>query len=156
VKAPRPACRGGLFSRAHGPDDTTTRARYLSPGGLGLGEASILSTGIPPSSEEDYRIHRRDGRTRVLSATAMGSRLWRGGRKAGPANAKPVSFQWPLAIAGILGLLGTFVLLGHWVDGGGTLRAFGLGAGRAILIWPIATAESASGPTAKSPSIRQR
>jgi len=69
---------------------------------------------------------------------------------------KPESFQWPLAIAGILGLLGTFVLLGHWVDGGGTLGAFGLGAGGAILIWPIATRESAAGPTAKSPSTRQR
>src|SRR3990172_3480857 len=88
VKAPGPARRGGLFSHAHGPDDTTTHARYLGPGGLAPGEAYILDTGILPSSEEGNGIHRRDGRTRVLSATAWGSGLWRGGRMAGPANAE--------------------------------------------------------------------
>ncbi|HLE04499.1 MAG TPA: hypothetical protein VI729_07815 [Anaerolineales bacterium] len=69
---------------------------------------------------------------------------------------KPEQLQRPLAIAGILGLLGTFVLLGHWVDGGGTLGAFGLGAGGAILIWPIAARDAASGQTGKTQGTRQR
>ncbi len=30
---------------------------------------------------------------------------------------------------------GGFVLLGHWVGGGATLGAFGLGAGAGLLIW---------------------
>ena len=69
---------------------------------------------------------------------------------------KPESFQWPLAIAGILGLLGTFVLLGHWVDGGGTLGAFGLGAGGAILIWPAVTRATSESGEKKGPSTRRR
>ena len=42
---------------------------------------------------------------------------------------------WQLAIATFLGLVGAFALLGHWVAGGGTLGAFGLGAGAAVLLW---------------------
>jgi len=69
---------------------------------------------------------------------------------------KPEGFHGPLAIAGILGLLGTFALLGHWVDGGGTLGAFGLGAGAAILIWPMAAKDAASGSGRKPRGTRQR
>jgi hypothetical protein len=45
--------------------------------------------------------------------------------------------NWQLAIATMLGLLGTFVLLGRWIPGGGTLGAFALGAGLAILGWGV-------------------
>lgn len=44
---------------------------------------------------------------------------------------------WQLPLAVLLGLLATFVLLGYWVEGGGTLGMFGLGAGAAILIWGL-------------------
>lgn len=44
---------------------------------------------------------------------------------------------WQLAIAAVLGLLGAFVLIGHWTEGGGTMGAFGLGAGAALLIWGL-------------------
>ena len=69
---------------------------------------------------------------------------------------KPEQSHWPLALAGILGLLATFALLGHWVDGGGTLGAFGLGAGAAILIWPIAARGAASGQAGTTQGTRQR
>jgi hypothetical protein len=42
---------------------------------------------------------------------------------------------WQLTVALYLGLLAAFVLLGHWVGGGATLGAFGLGAGAGLLIW---------------------
>jgi hypothetical protein len=42
---------------------------------------------------------------------------------------------WQLLVAVYLGLLASFVLLGHWVGGGATLGAFGLGAGAGLLIW---------------------
>lgn len=42
---------------------------------------------------------------------------------------------WQLSIAVFLGLVGGFALLGHWVTGGGTLGAFGTGAGAAVLFW---------------------
>jgi len=42
---------------------------------------------------------------------------------------------WQLSIAVFLGLVGGFALLGHWVSGGGTLGAFGTGAGAALLFW---------------------
>jgi hypothetical protein len=42
---------------------------------------------------------------------------------------------WQLSVAALLGLLAAFVLLGHWVSGGGTLGVFGLGAGAGVLIW---------------------
>ena len=51
---------------------------------------------------------------------------------------------WQLAIAVILGLLGTFALLGHWVPGGATMGAFGLGAGAALLIWGMAASNKAA------------
>ncbi|HET7009582.1 MAG TPA: hypothetical protein VFI11_02300 [Anaerolineales bacterium] len=51
---------------------------------------------------------------------------------------------WQLAIAVILGLLATFALLGHWVPGGATMGAFGLGAGAAILIWGLAASTKAA------------
>jgi uncharacterized membrane protein (DUF441 family) len=42
---------------------------------------------------------------------------------------------WQVFVAVFLGLLATFVLLTRWVEGGGTLGLFGLGAGAAMLIW---------------------
>jgi hypothetical protein len=42
---------------------------------------------------------------------------------------------WQLTVAMYLGLLAAFVLLGHWVGGGATLGAFGLGAGGGLLVW---------------------
>jgi hypothetical protein len=45
--------------------------------------------------------------------------------------------EWPLLLGTFLGLLAAFVLLGHWVVGGGTLGAFGLGAGGGLLIWGL-------------------
>ncbi|HLB64799.1 MAG TPA: hypothetical protein VJJ46_08140 [Anaerolineales bacterium] len=44
---------------------------------------------------------------------------------------------WQLRLAAFLGLLAAFVLLGHWVSGGGTLGMFGLGAGAALLFWGV-------------------
>jgi hypothetical protein len=44
---------------------------------------------------------------------------------------------WQQAVAMYLGLLATFALLGHWVGGGATLGAFGLGAGAGLLIWGL-------------------
>lgn len=40
-----------------------------------------------------------------------------------------------LSIAVFLGLVGGFALVGHWVQGGGTLGAFGIGVGGALLFW---------------------
>jgi hypothetical protein len=51
---------------------------------------------------------------------------------------KPQAYHWAAAAAAIVGLLLTFALIGYGVEGGGTLGAFGLGAGGAILIWPLA------------------
>jgi hypothetical protein len=69
---------------------------------------------------------------------------------------KPELHTWPLAAAAIIGLFGTFALVSYWVEGGGTLGAFGLGAGAAVLLGPLVAKGSASGPTAKSPATRQR
>jgi hypothetical protein len=44
---------------------------------------------------------------------------------------------WQTTVAAFLGMLGTFALLGHWVDGGATLGAFGLGAGAGLLVWGV-------------------
>lgn len=44
---------------------------------------------------------------------------------------------WQMRLAVFLGLLAAFVLLGHWVPGGGTLGMFGLGAGAALLFWGV-------------------
>lgn len=56
---------------------------------------------------------------------------------------KPETFHWPLAAATVVGLFLTFALIGYWVQGGGTLGSFGLGAGGAILIWPLAARATA-------------
>jgi hypothetical protein len=50
---------------------------------------------------------------------------------------------WQLAIATLLGLFGTFALVGHWVEGGATLGGFGLGAGAGILLWGLGTGRKA-------------
>ncbi len=50
--------------------------------------------------------------------------------------------SWQVAIAVYLGLLAAFVLLGRWVPGGGTLGAFGLGAGAGLLIWGLGAERS--------------
>ena len=44
---------------------------------------------------------------------------------------------WQLSTAVFLGLIGGYVFLGQWVPGGGTLGAFGLGAGAAVLLWGL-------------------
>jgi peptidoglycan/LPS O-acetylase OafA/YrhL len=67
---------------------------------------------------------------------------------------KPETYHWPLALGVILGLFGTFALIAHWVDGGGTLGAFGLGAGAAILIWPLVS-RSDSGAKAAPPTRKR-
>jgi len=46
--------------------------------------------------------------------------------------------SWQALLGVVLGLLAAFVLLGHWVGGGGTLGAFGLGVGAAVLMWGLA------------------
>jgi hypothetical protein len=59
---------------------------------------------------------------------------------------------WQLAIAAVLGLLGTFALIGHWTEGGGTMGAFGLGAGAGLLIWGLMQERKAatSGPARRT------
>jgi hypothetical protein len=53
--------------------------------------------------------------------------------------------DWKLAIAGILGILGAFVLTARWVGGGGTIGGLALGIGLGILIWgPLAGFRSKS------------
>lgn len=58
-------------------------------------------------------------------------------------TAKLEVMGWQLPLAAILGLFATFVLIGHWVPGGGTLGAFGLGAGIAILVWGMGAGRKA-------------
>jgi hypothetical protein len=50
---------------------------------------------------------------------------------------KQEMLAWQQAVAMYLGLLAAFVLLGHWVEGGATLGAFGLGAGAGLLLWGL-------------------
>lgn len=50
-------------------------------------------------------------------------------------TAKLESMGWQFPLAAVLGLFAAFVLIGHFVPGGGTLGAFGLGAGAGVLIW---------------------
>ncbi len=69
---------------------------------------------------------------------------------------KPEQFHWQLATASILGLMGTFALIGHWVDGGGTLGAFGVGAGGAVLLWGIASLGKGSDDESKGLGTRKR
>lgn len=45
--------------------------------------------------------------------------------------------DWPLLLGVFLGLVAAFVLIGHWVGGGATLGAFGLGAGGGLLFWSL-------------------
>jgi hypothetical protein len=45
--------------------------------------------------------------------------------------------HWQAALGIYLGLLAAFVLVGHWVDGGATIGAFGLGAGAGLLVWGL-------------------
>jgi hypothetical protein len=44
---------------------------------------------------------------------------------------------WQVAAAAVLGFFGVFALLGYWISGGGTIGAFGLGAGAGVLIWGL-------------------
>jgi peptidoglycan/LPS O-acetylase OafA/YrhL len=53
---------------------------------------------------------------------------------------------WQLAAAAVLGLLGTFALVAHWTNGGGTLGAFGLGAGAGLLIWGLMEGRESEAP----------
>ncbi|MFP3852747.1 MAG: hypothetical protein ACLFWD_00490 [Anaerolineales bacterium] len=46
--------------------------------------------------------------------------------------------SWQVVVAVFLGLLASFVLVGNWVPGGGTLGAYGLGLGAGLLIWGLA------------------
>jgi len=50
---------------------------------------------------------------------------------------KQEALAWQLAVAMYLGLLAAFVLLGHWVGGGATLGAFGIGVGAGLLVWGL-------------------
>ena len=68
---------------------------------------------------------------------------------------KAETFHWGLAAAATVGLFLTFALIGGWVEGGGTLGAFGLGAGGAILIWPIAARATTEPEKGKGPSTRR-
>jgi hypothetical protein len=52
---------------------------------------------------------------------------------------------WQFRLGVFLAFLAAFVLLGHWVPGGGTLGMFGLGAGGAILIWGLMATRKAEG-----------
>ncbi len=42
---------------------------------------------------------------------------------------------WQLAVATILGLMASFVLLGRWVPSPGTLGGYGLGVGVGLMLW---------------------
>ena len=68
---------------------------------------------------------------------------------------KVETFAWPQAAA-IAALLLTFAVIAGWVDGGGTLGAFGLGAGGAILIWPVASQGASESESGKPPSTKRR
>jgi hypothetical protein len=52
---------------------------------------------------------------------------------------------WQFKLGVLLAFLASFVLLGHWVSGGGTLGFFGLGAGGAILGWGVLANRKAEG-----------
>jgi hypothetical protein len=45
--------------------------------------------------------------------------------------------NWQLSATVLLGLLATFVLIGHFVTGAATLGGFGLGAGGGLLAWGL-------------------
>ena len=62
------------------------------------------------------------------------------GVAAGWLSIRTVQWQkesWETAAAVFLGVLASFVLIGHWVSGGGTLGAYGLGLGAGLLIWGL-------------------
>jgi hypothetical protein len=70
---------------------------------------------------------------------------------------KQEAAAWQLLVAVYLGLLASFVFLGHWVAGGATLGSFGLGAGAAILIWGMIQPRSKKEDEEATPSeIRKR
>jgi hypothetical protein len=50
---------------------------------------------------------------------------------------KMETLGWPLPVVAFVGLLGAFVLLGHWVPGAGTFGMFALGAGGAVIFWGL-------------------
>jgi hypothetical protein len=52
---------------------------------------------------------------------------------------------WQIRLGAYLGLLAAFVLLGHWVAGGGAIGMFGLGAGGAILVLALMAARKTEG-----------
>ncbi len=58
---------------------------------------------------------------------------------------------WQLSIAVFLGLVGGFALLGHWVEGGGTLGAFGIGAGAALLFWGMMASRTSAAEKGGAP-----
>jgi hypothetical protein len=68
---------------------------------------------------------------------------------------KEETYHWGLAAVATAVLLLTFALIGYGVEGGGTLGAFGLGAGGAILIWPVASRASSQAPATKTTTRRR-
>jgi len=69
---------------------------------------------------------------------------------------KQEGVAWQLLVAVYLGLLASFVLLGHWVSGGATLGSFGLGAGAGILIWGLIQPKPKGEDEATASEIRRR
>ena len=45
---------------------------------------------------------------------------------------------WQVVVSMYLGLLAAYVLYSHWVEGGGSPGAFGIGLGAALLGWGLA------------------
>ena len=60
---------------------------------------------------------------------------------------------WQLLVAVYLGLLASFVLLGHWVAGGATMGSYGLGFGAAVLLWGLIQPKAKDG---EEPALESR